>query len=160
MTRDLSLAAAPIPPQQGAIGTLDTGGVDFTKFLRALFVLETGVFAVGATLDMKLQESNDATFAVGTTDITGAAITQLLAAGGNNRQATIEVKKSQLTKRYVRARVEVAVDTVFLSVLPLAGNEASSPASGSDVASVAQRKTLTTGLATVYTPSGLQVNDL
>src|SRR5947209_6510014 len=110
LSQALSVAAAPVHPQAVAAGTADTGGIDMSKFRRALFVLDVGAFGASATVDMKLQESADnSSF----TDLTGGAITQLAAAGGNNRLASIEVRAGQLSagKRYVRARVTVGTAT-------------------------------------------------
>jgi hypothetical protein len=160
MTLDLSLGAVQISPQSLAPGSFGTGGLDMQKFLRAMFLLNVGAFGVAATVDMKLQESNDSTFAVGTTDITGAVLTQLLAAGGDNKMATIEVKVSQLTKRYVRALVTVGVAATLISVTPVGCNPVNDPANQNDVAAAVQRVKLTTGQVHIYTPSGLLINDL
>ena len=160
MTLDLSLGATPVFPQSLAPGFLATGGLDMRNFLRGMFLLNVGAFGAAATVDMKLQESDDPTFVVGTTDITGAAITQLLAAGGDNKLATIEIKVSQLTKRYVRARVAVGGAATIVGVTPVGCNSNNDPANQYDVAAVVQRKTLTTGKVNIYTPSGLLVRDL
>jgi len=108
------------------------------KFRRALFVLNVGAFGSSATVDMKLQESTDnSSF----TDLagTGVAITQLVAAGGNNRLATLEVRAGQLTKRYVRARVTVGTAATLLQCLALGGEAVAKPASAYDLGAVAQR---------------------
>jgi hypothetical protein len=138
LSQALSIAAAPIHPQAVAAGTADTGGIDMAKFRRAIFVLNVGAFGASATVDMKLQESTDnSTF----TDITGATITQLAAAGGNNRLATLEIRAGQLAagKRYVRARVTVGTATTTLQCLALGGEAVDKPASANDVSAVAQR---------------------
>ena len=138
LTQALSIAAAPVHPQSVAVGTADTGGVDLSKFRRVLFVLDVGVFGASATVDMKLQESTDnSTF----TDIAGGAITQLAAAGGNNRLATLEIRAGQLSagKRYVRARVTVATAATTLTCLALGGEAVDKPGTPNDVAAVAQR---------------------
>ena len=138
LSQALSIAAAPIHPQSVSAGTADTGGVDASKFRRVLFVLDVGAFGASATVDMKLQESADnSTF----TDIAGAAITQLAAAGGNNRLATLEIRAGQLSagKRYVRARVTVGTAATTLQCLALGGEAVDKPGSANDVAAVAQR---------------------
>ena len=95
LTQALSIAGAPVHPASVAPGTADTGGIDMQKFKRALFVLDVGAFGGSATVDMKLQESVDNS---AFTDLagTGVAITQLAAAGGNNRLATLEARTGQL----------------------------------------------------------------
>lgn len=150
MSLDLSIAATPIAPQSAAPGSVDTGGIDMVKFRRAIFILDVGNFGADATVDMKLQESNASDFSSGVSDIAGAVITQLLAAGGNNRLASIEVNSGQLSKRYVRARVITAVAASTLQCLALGGNENNSPASQYDIASVVQRVRLTTGIVGPY----------
>jgi len=140
LTQALSIAAAPIHPASAGTGTADTGGIDMSKFRRALFVLDVGVFGSSATVDMKLQESADnSSF----TDLagTGVAITQLAAAGGNNRLATLEARAGQLSagKRYLRARVTVGTAATLLSAVALGGEAVDKPGNAQDVAAVAQR---------------------
>lgn len=138
LSQALSIAGAPIHPQSVAAGTADTGGIDMQKFRRAAFILDVGVFGSSATVDMKLQESTDnSSF----TDLagTGVAITQLVAAGGNNRLATLEVRAGQLTKRYVRARVTVGTAATLLQCLALGAEAIDKPGNAQDLAAVAQR---------------------
>ncbi len=140
LSQALSIAAIPVHAQNAGVGTSDCGGIDMQKFRRALFVLDVGAFGASATVDMKLQESVDnATF----TDLagTGAAITQLLAAGGNNRLATLEARAGQLSagRRYLRARVTVGTAATQLCLIPLGGEAIFKPGSAQDVPSVAQR---------------------
>ena len=140
LTQALSIAAAPVHPQSVAVGTADTGGVDMQKFRRSLLILDVGAFGASATVDMKLQESTDnSTF----TDLagTGVAITQLAAAGGNNRLATLEARAGQLSagKRYLRARVTVGTAATTLACLALGGEAVNKPGSAQDIAAVAQR---------------------
>ena len=140
MTQALSIAAAPLNPGSVSPGTADTGGLDMQKFKRALFVLDVGAFGASATVDMKLQESVDNS---AFTDLagTGVAITQLVAAGGNNRLATLECRHGQLSagKRYLRARVTVGTAATTLCCIPLGGDADWKPGSANDIAAVAQR---------------------
>jgi hypothetical protein len=138
MSQALSITGAPVHSASVAVGTADTGGIDMQKFRRALFVLDVGAFGASATVDMKLQESTDnSTF----TDLvgTGVAITQLLAAGGNNRLATLEVRAGQITKRYVRARVTVGTAATQLCCIALGGEAIDKPGAAQDIAAVVQR---------------------
>jgi len=138
LTQALSIAAAPIHPQSVGVGNADTGGIDMAKFRRATFILDVGAFGSSATVDMKLQESTDNSSFTDLTG-TGVAITQLAAAGGNNRFATLEVRAGQLTKRYVRARIAVGTAATTLQCLALGGEAVAKPASAYDIAAVAQR---------------------
>src|SRR5438309_11445636 len=109
MTQGLSLAGNPINPQSLAAATpTGTGGIDMSKFRRAIFVLDVGAFGASATVDMKLVESTSSNMS-SPTDVVGTsvAITQLLAAGGNNRLASLEIRAGQNTKRYVGVTVTV-----------------------------------------------------
>jgi hypothetical protein len=138
LTQSLSIAGVPIHPASYAAGPQNTGGIDLQLFKRATFLLDVGVFGGGGTVDMKLQESTDnVTF----TDLAGTnvAITQLVAAGGNNRLAGLEVRADQITKRYVRAQVNVGVVATFLQCLALGGEAIHKPGNANDIAAVTQR---------------------
>ena len=92
------------------IGVVTTGWVDQSAYFATLAILSVGVFGAAATVDAKLQQATDAS-GTGVKDITGKAITQLVAAGGNNRQAMINAKEADLDTeggfRYVRLSVTV-----------------------------------------------------
>jgi len=138
LTQALAIAAAPVHAQSASVGTADTGGVDLQKFRRAIFILNVGVFGSSATVDMKLQESTDnSSF----TDLAGTnvAITQLAAAGGNNKLASLEVRADQITKRYVRARVTIGTAATVLQCLALGGAAVAKPGNANDVAAVVER---------------------
>lgn len=138
LTQALGIAAAPVHPQSVGAGNADTGGIDLQKFRRAIFLLNVGAFGASATVDMKIQESTDnSSF----TDLAGTnvAITQLLAAGGNNRLASLEVRADQVTKRYVRARVTVGTAATTLYCLPLGGEAVQKPGNQNNIAAVAQQ---------------------
>lgn len=144
-TEYLSLLAAGIPPQSLASATpTRTAKVDRVLAARAMWRLYVGVFGASATVDMKLQESVDG---VTYTDVVPAtAITQLLAGGGNNVQATIELDCDNpgLTKRYQAVLVTVGANATLLSVDVLADLRTIGIASFSDDPSVVQRKSLPT----------------
>src|SRR3990167_9067524 len=128
LTTALSIAAAPVHPASAGAGTHDTGGIDMQTFRRAMFLLSVGEFGSSSTVDMKLQESVDnITF----TDLAGTdvSITQLAAAGGDNRLASIEVRAGHLSasNRYVRARVTVSTAATVLGCIPLGGNAIAKP---------------------------------
>jgi hypothetical protein len=69
------------------------------------------------------------------------SITQLAAAGGNNRLATLEARAGQLSpgRRYLRARVVVGTAATTLACLPIGSPADYKPASQNDIAAVAQR---------------------
>lgn len=138
LSQALSIAAAPVHPQSVAVGTAATGGIDMSHFRRAIFLLDVGAFGASATVDMKLQQAPDnVTF----TDVPSGAITELNAAGGNNRLATLEIRDDELSagNRYVRALVTVGTAATTLGCLALGGEAVDKPGSANDIAAVAQR---------------------
>jgi hypothetical protein len=86
---------ATINPISQAAGTAVSGWFSLANFQRALAEIDVGVFGASATVDAKVQQAQD-NAGTGAKDITGKAITQLLAAGGNNRQAFINLADTDL----------------------------------------------------------------
>lgn len=118
--------------------TKTTGSVDIKKFRRALFVIAVGAFGSSATVDAKLQESSDnSSFS----DVSSGSVTQLVAAGGDNRLVTMEIRADQLTsgKRYVRASLTVGTAASLTCAVPIGLDAIQKPGSGNDDTSVAQR---------------------
>jgi len=77
---------------------------------RAVCVLTVGVMAAGATVDLVLQEAQDATGA-GVRAIAGKAIAQLAqAAGDGNDLCILEVRTAEMTPgyRFIRSVLTVA----------------------------------------------------
>lgn len=109
---------ATIDPSQQAAGTLSTGWVDQATYFAIMAVINVGVFGASATVDAKIQQATDSS-GTGAKDVTGKAITQLLAAGGNNRQAIINMKEADLDTeggyRYVRLSITVGTAATFTS---------------------------------------------
>src|SRR5262249_6531368 len=118
-----------------------TFGVDMSKFRRALFVLNVGAFGASTTVDMKLVEDANSNLSTAT-DVTGTnvAITQLVAAGGNNRFATLEIRAGQNTQRYVGVQVTVGVAATLIQATALGGEAIEKPGNVNDIAAVAQRQ--------------------
>ena len=144
LTQALAINGAPLHPANQGAGAVNTGGIDMQLYKRVLYIIDVGVMTGGSTVDAKLQESSDnATF----TDLAGTnvAITQLLAAGGNNRVVTLECRVDQMTKRYSRVLVTVGTAASFLCVIPLAGEAVHKPGgagagAGGNVAAVVQQQ--------------------
>lgn len=140
LTEALSIQGKIDPASQGAGSVTIGSGVDMQKFRRALFILDVGAFGASATVDMKLVESNSSNMA-SPTDVAGSnvAITQLVAGGGNNRLATLEIRADQVTKRYVGVTVTVGTAATLLGVIALGGEAVHKPGKAADIAAVAQR---------------------
>jgi hypothetical protein len=140
LSQALSIQGKIDPQSLAAATPTGTGGVDMRKFRRATFMLDVGAFGASATVDMKLQTSPDnATWS----DLagTGVAITTLLAAGGNNRLATLEVRAGQMPagSRYVQALVTVGTAATQVACVALGGEAIDKPGAANDIAAVAQR---------------------
>jgi hypothetical protein len=144
LTQGLSIQGRIDPVQQAAGTVTISAGVDMQKFRRAIFILDVGVFGASATVDLKLVEDTQSSLATATdvasdTSLTNVAITQLVAGGGNNRLASLEIRSDQVAKRYVGVKVTVGTAATFISVLGLGGESVEKPGSLNDAAAVAQR---------------------
>lgn len=82
--------------------TVTTSGADTTGFHHALLLVDMGaVSGTSPTLDIKLQESDDDS---SYSDISGAALAQIVAAGANKAYEIDVVLQGQYTrKKYLRA---------------------------------------------------------
>src|SRR5947209_2964358 len=113
MTEQLTQALAVVgykAPVSMSAGTDTTiTDIDMSKYHRLLVVVEVGVFGASATVDAKLRESKTS----GGTyqDVSNKAITQLVAAGGNNRLATIELRADELDAGYEFVQLSLTVGT-------------------------------------------------
>jgi hypothetical protein len=82
---------------------------------RFAYVLQVGVIAAAGTVDLILQEAQDAT-GTGAAAIAGKAITQLTQAGGDgNDVVMIELRTEEMTPGFdfVRAQLTVGGNTAF-----------------------------------------------
>jgi len=111
-----------------------------SKFRRGTWILDVGVFGASATVDMKLQESANQNLS-SATDLAGTnvAITQLVAAGGNNRLVSLEARAGQMTKRYLGVLVTVGTAATLVSLIGIGGEAIDKPGNANDTGSVAQR---------------------
>lgn len=107
---DDAVLAAVINPSSQAVGSVDSAWVSMADFEAIQAPVLVGAFGAAATVDALLQQATDAA-GTGAKAITGKAITQLLAAGGNNRQAIINCRSEELDVEnaftHVRLRITV-----------------------------------------------------
>jgi len=125
--------AAVIPAQQAAVGTVTSGWVDMRDFFALLGSVNVGVIGAAGTVAVKIEQATSAAGA-GAKDVTGLAIVPLAKAGGDNRQAAINVRQEDLDKngfRYVRISVTVGGAATFLSAT-LVGLDARYGAAGAN----------------------------
>lgn len=101
---------ATIDPVSQAAGSVTTGWVSVVNFHNFLATVETGVLGASATADAKIQQAQDSS-GTGAKDITGKAITQIVKASGDNKQALINFRGEDLDNAngfgYVRLSVTV-----------------------------------------------------
>jgi hypothetical protein len=93
-TDGLATLAVIAPISQG-VGTATSGWVSLANYGRVLGEIAVGVFGASATVDAKFQQAKDGS-GTGAKDITSKALTQLLAAGGNNVKAYINAADTDL----------------------------------------------------------------
>lgn len=107
-----------IDPVSQAAGTVSTGWLDQATYLSVMAVIQTGVLGASATVDAKLQQATDSS-GTGAKDITGKAITQIVKASGDNKQAIINMKEADLDTengfRYVRLSITVGTAASLVS---------------------------------------------
>lgn len=138
-SQGIAIPGVMIPPVSTS-SVKKSGAVDMTKFRKAMFIVGVGAFGASATVDAKIQESVDTTDG-NFTDVTGGAITQLAAAGGDNRIALLEIAAGSLTagKKYTRVVVTVGTAATLVTAFALGVEAAQKPGSQNNDTSVAQR---------------------
>ena len=93
-SEELSILAT-IDPASQAAGTVTSGWINVANFHALLAIVETGILGASATLDGKLQQAQD-NIGTGAKDVTGKAITQIVKATGDNKQALINIKPEDI----------------------------------------------------------------
>jgi hypothetical protein len=106
-----------------------------------LSLVQTGVLGTSATVDAKLQQAVDAT-GTSAKDISGKAITQIVKATGDNKQALINVKPEELDTvngfGFVRLSLTVGVAVSQTAAQILGVNPRELPANAGNQAAVVQ----------------------
>ena len=132
---------ATIDPATQAAGTVSTGWVSVANYLGFLALVQTGVLGTSATVDAKLQQALDSA-GTGAKDISGKAITQIVKATGDNKQALVNVKPEELDTvngfGFVRVTVTVGVAASITSAQLLGVNPRYAPADVGNQAAVVQ----------------------
>lgn len=132
---------ATLDPASVAASTVLTAWVPVSKWHALAAILQTGVLGASATVDAKLRQATDAS-GTSAKDITGKAITQLVKASHDNKQAVIEVKPEELDTAggftHVALSVTVGTAASLLSAVLVGTNPRYMPASDFDNANVVQ----------------------
>ena len=132
---------ATIDPASQSAGTATTGWVSVANHHGLLAVVQTGVLGTLATVDAKLQQATDSSGA-GAKDVAGRAITQIVKATGDNKQALINIKPEELDTvngfGFVRVTVTVGVAASITGAQLLGVNPRYAPADAGNQAAVVQ----------------------
>lgn len=99
---------ANIAPVSQGVGSVTSGWVSVKNYLSLMALINVGVFGASATVDANIQQATSAAGA-GAKAITGKAITQMLAAGGNNKQCLINLKPQELDTNNNFAFVQLTI---------------------------------------------------
>ena len=138
---ELLSVLATIDPAAQAAGTLTTGWISVANHHGLLSLVQTGVLGTSATVDAKLQQALDSS-GTSAKDITGKAITQIVKATGDNKQALINVKPEELDTvngfGFGRLSVTVGVAASQTSAQVIGLNPRFAPADASNQAAVVQ----------------------
>jgi len=94
-------------------GATNGAGVDMNGWDGVLFLIYVGAMTATGTLDAKVQTHEDASFGAGVADVTGAALTQILAATGGGKVYGIDVWRPG--EQFVRIVVTQATAAVLAS---------------------------------------------
>lgn len=133
---------ATIDPVAQAVGTVTTGWVSMAQFHSITALIQTGVLGSGATVDAKLQQATSAAGA-GAKDIAGKALTQIVKASGDAKQATIDLRGTDLDGNggfsFVALTLTVGGATSLLSAALIGNNPVYVPASAANQAGVLQQ---------------------
>lgn len=105
---ELIAVMGTIAPSSQAAGAASSGWLPMAQFQKVMALIQAGTFGASATVDAKLQQAQDAT-GTGAKDVAGKAIVQMLAAGGNNVQAEINLDAAELDVNNGFAFVQLSI---------------------------------------------------
>ena len=132
---------ANIAPVSQGVGAVTTGWVPVANHHVFLALICTGLLGASATVDAKIQQATDAA-GTGAKDVTGKAITQIVKATGDNKQAMINFRPTELDTNggfgYVRLSLTVGTAASLVSAELLGFNARNNPASINNQAAVVQ----------------------
>lgn len=127
---------ATIDPIDANNADSDSDVVDMSRWGAIAVIPMLGVINASATFDLALYES-DAADGSAATAISGKAITQFTGAGTDGaKQAIINLRADECSKRYVLARMANSAHSQLAAVLVLGFNPRYTPTTAIDLASV------------------------
>lgn len=132
---------ATLDPASVAASTVVSTYVPMANVHQLTALLQTGVLGTAATIDAKLVQATAAA-GTGSKDITGKAITQIVKATGDNKQAMIEVRAEELDVAngfaFVALSVTVGTAASIFGAHVIGASPRFSPASALNQAGVVQ----------------------
>lgn len=138
---ELLAILATLDPASQAAGTATTEWVSMTEFHDLLAIVQTGSLGTNSTVEAKLQQAKDAN-GTGAKDVVGKALTQIVKATGENKQALINFSPDNFDLAndyaFVRLSVTVGVAASQISAQILGVNPLYSPADAANQAEVIQ----------------------
>lgn len=130
-----------IDPDAYTAATYTTGWISMADFQSVQAIVMTGTLGTAATVDAKLEQAQSGS-GTGVKDLTGAEITQIVKATGDDKQAIIECWAEDLDLvggfTHVRLSMTVGTATSDAGAIVMGMNKRYLPASGVDLASVAE----------------------
>jgi hypothetical protein len=130
-----------ISPRAAAVGAVSTPWLDMQMLFTVMVLVSIGAFGAGATVDVKIEQATDSNGA-DAKPIPGSQITQLVAAGGNDRQAQIDLRQEDFDKnagfRFFRVTVTVGGAATQLAAMVLGTDFRAGNGTSNDATTVAQ----------------------
>lgn len=130
-----------LDPVSQAAATVTTGWISAMAFHRFVAIINTGVLGASATVDAKLQQATDSS-GTGVKDITGKAITQIVKASGDNKQALINLNATEMDTNggfnYFRLSITVGTAASLIAANVYGFNPRNASAAALNNADVAQ----------------------
>jgi hypothetical protein len=134
------VVVANIAPISQGVGAAATAWVPVKNYHQLAAIINTGVLGTAATVDAKIQQAQDVS-GTGAKDITGKAITQIVKATGDGKQAIINFRTQELDINggftHVQLSVTVAAAASLVSA-ELVATPRYAPASALNPAAVVQ----------------------
>lgn len=130
-----------ISPRAAGVGTVATAWLDMQALFTVLALVSIGAFGANATIDAQIEQATDGNGA-GAKPIPGSQITQLVAAGGNDRQAQINLRQEDFDRtggfRFFRLTVTVGGAATQLAATIIGADFRAGSGTRNAAASVAQ----------------------
>ena len=114
-----------IAPISQGVGTVSSAWVDVKNTHALMAIINTGILGTSATVDAKIQQAT-AVAGTGAKDVTGKAITQIVKATGDGKQALINFRPQDLDTNggfhFVQLQVTVGTAASLVSAEIMGGS--------------------------------------